>query len=175
AGGAVAVSVVYRTASPNPYSSGMAAAVVLGRPNLFAAPVPAGTPPSASSLAGPPAALAFDAAGDLWVADPAANRVLEYEPPFEDGMPASRVLGQQSFAGDAPGTSAQNLSFPDGLALDPQGDLWVADGGNDRVVEFVPPFHTGMAATVAIGQTSLAAAAPGSGADGMGVPGGIGF
>ncbi|EQD37898.1 hypothetical protein B2A_11723, partial [mine drainage metagenome] len=60
-------------------------------------------------------------------------------------------------------------------ALDPQGDLWVADGGNDRVVEFVPPFHTGMAATVAIGQTSLAAAAPGSGADGMGGPGGIGF
>jgi DNA-binding beta-propeller fold protein YncE len=40
-----------------------------------------------------------------------------------------RQFGQE---GSGPG----QLFFPDGLAVDPSGNVWVADGGNARVEEF---------------------------------------
>ncbi len=35
----------------------------------------------------------------------------------------------------------QVLAAPDGVALDPRGDIWVADTGHDRIVEFTPSGH----------------------------------
>ncbi len=175
AGGPVVVPVVYRAAAPNPYSSGMAAILALGRPGLYAPAPPPGAAATSTEFGGPPTALAFDPAGDLWVADPAANRVVEFVPPFGDGMAAAVVLGQGSSTGRAPGTSATNLSSPDGIAFDSEGDLWIADGGNDRAVEFVPPFRTGMAAVSVLGEPNLTAAAPDGGPTGLGAPSGIAF
>src|SRR5439155_4689672 len=40
-------------------------------------------------------------------------------------------------------------------AFDSKGALWVADGSNNRVLEYVPPFSTGMAASLVIGQSSF--------------------
>ncbi len=173
AGRPVSVSVVYRTALPNPFASGMAASLALGAPGLFAAAPPPGSTPTASSFGGPPAAIAFDPAGELWVADPAANRVLEFRPPFGSGGSAAVVLGQGSFAGAAAGTSAENLTGPDGLAFDAAGDLWVADAGNHRVVEFVPPFRTGMAASAVRGQPNLTTGAAGAGPGALEAPAGM--
>jgi len=105
-----------------------------------------------------PAGIAFDAAGDLFVADPGNNRVLEFHPPLINGMGASVVIGQSSATAGGPGTSATNLSSPEGVAVGPEGDLWVADAGNSRVLEFVPSglgFVTGMAATLVLGQLSF--------------------
>jgi len=91
-----------------------------------------------------PFAMAFDSHGDLWIADGQDNRVLEF--PLVDGhiaSNASTVIGQGNFTTDAcgaglwPATMRSNtLCFPDGLAFDSSGDLWVADGGGARVVEF---------------------------------------
>jgi hypothetical protein len=36
--------------------------------------------------------------------------------------------------------------------LDVDGNLWVADGLNNRVLEFKPPFSSGMAASLVLGQ-----------------------
>lgn len=133
-----------------PFKTGMLAATVLGQPN-FTSRVPATT----SAGLHYPAELAFDAAGDLWVSDLASNRVLEYRPPFTNGMPASLVLGQTSFTGSAPGTSATALSSPTGLAFGASGELWVADEANNRTLEFVPPFANGSAASVVLGQAGF--------------------
>jgi len=40
--------------------------------------------------------------------------------------------------------------------VDNSGNVWVADADNSRVLEFRPPFATGMAASVALGQPDFA-------------------
>jgi hypothetical protein len=125
-----------------------------------------------------PAGIAFDAAGDLFVADQANNRVLEFRPPFVSGQAASVVLGQSSPTTSGAGTSATNLSSPEGVAVSPTGDLWVADAGNSRVLEFEPSgtlgFVTGAAATLVLGQHGFTTTTEGL-PYGMGAPWDVAF
>lgn len=133
-----------------PFAFEEAATVVLGQPD--------NTTSSAATTAtglNHPGACATDAHGDVWVSDYFNSRVLEYIPPFSNGMPASHVLGQALFTTGASGTSPTALSAPVGLRFDTQGNLWVADDANNRVVEYLPPFSNGMAASIVIGQTSF--------------------
>ncbi|MGB7124169.1 MAG: NHL repeat-containing protein [Thermoplasmata archaeon] len=155
----VSLSVRFTPTGTNPFSVGMPASVVLGQPNFDSAFLY--TVPNASSLGPNTSAVAIGANGTLWIADGAANRVLEFRPPFTTYEGASLVLGQSDFTGSAAGAGASNLSAPDGLAFDSVGDLWVSDTGNNRVVEFTPPFRTGMGASTVLGQ-------PGFGTDGAG-------
>jgi hypothetical protein len=134
----------------SPYSTGMAASIALGQTSFTTR---AGGL-SATNLSGP-GQIAFDAAGDLWVADSSNNRVLEFPAPLHTGEVASLVLGQPNFDSSSGTTTATGMDSPLGLAFSPSGDLWVADLLSCRVTEFVPPFHDGMAASVVIGQSSL--------------------
>jgi sugar lactone lactonase YvrE len=133
-----------------PFASGMNASLVIGQ----AAFGTNGAGTSAATLSRPNG-TAWDSHGDLWVSDPGNNRVLEFVPPFKDGMSASLVLGQTGFTGDGAGNASSQLSDPTGLTFDAQGDLWVADSYNDRVVEFVPPFRSGMNASLVLGQPAF--------------------
>ena len=110
-----------------------------------------------------PAHLIFDSSGNLWVTDYGNNRVLEFVPPFSIGMQASLVIGQPNFETSTPGTSQSGLNGQGGLAVDPSGNLWVADYGNNRVLEFRPPFSTGMPASLVIGQKDFTHAFAGTG------------
>jgi len=95
---------------------------------------------------------AFDQSGDMWVADENQHRVLEFKPPFTDGMNASIVIGQKNFTAEFNETTQSGLSTPVAVAFDGSGDLWVADYANNRVLEFKPPFTDGMNASIEIGQ-----------------------
>ncbi len=66
--------------------------------------------------------IAADSAGDVYVPNPAANEVLEYSE-------AGTLL--QTFTGSGAGA----LKEPTGVAIDSSGNLWVADFGNNRIVE----------------------------------------
>lgn len=152
-----------------PFSNGMAATLVIGQTTTGASqgcnqifggpPHFAGTRATSSTLC-VPAGLSFDSAGDLWIADFANNRVLEFVPPFSTGMSASLKLG--SFITNTPnecefiispcGPTASKLFFPTATAFDSRGDLWVADSGNNRVLEYQPPFTTGMNASTVLGE-----------------------
>ena len=149
------------TAGPN-------ASLVLGQPNFNRT----GPGTTAATLCGPRDA-AVDASGNLWVSDSCNNRVLEFVPPFYPGISASLVLGQTSFTSGAPSGGATGLRDPVALAFDARGDLWVADSGNNRILEFVPPFRTGMAATLAIGQPNLTANGSGTSATQLRDPSGV--
>jgi hypothetical protein len=153
-----------------PFVSGEAASVVLGQPNFTAT-----LHNTTSTTMETAAACTTDAHGDLWVSDYVNERVLEFVPPFHTGQAASLVLGQSSFAGNAPGTTAENLSGPVGLAFDSNGDLWVADSGNNRVLEFTPPFSTGMSASIVLGQPNLTTGYEGRSASNLSEPQGIAF
>lgn len=93
-----------------------------------------------------PTAVALGADGSVYVADTGNNRVRAIRP---DGTIAT-VAGSadQGFSGDGgPATSAQ-LNAPAGLVVDPFGNVFIADSGNNRVREV----HDGIINTVAAGQ-----------------------
>lgn len=133
-----------------PVTTGQAANFVLGQPDFTSN----GTAASATGLDYPVKATA-DSAGNVWVADCSNNRVVEYKAPFSNGMSASLVLGEPDMNTSTGGSSATTLSCPSGMAFDSQGNVWVSDYDNSRVVEFTAPFTTGMAATLALGQPDL--------------------
>lgn len=104
------------------------------------------------------ASLAFDGAGNLYVADPLNNRVVRY-PASElgsnatSGPPADLVLGQSNFTTaqyDDDPTLPNHLKNPAGLAFDPGGRLYVSDALS-RVVVYLAPFRSGQAATRFLG------------------------
>jgi sugar lactone lactonase YvrE len=148
-----------------PFTNGMAASLVIGQasPSSSSGCNHAGT--STASTLCFANGLTFDSSGNLWVSDTDNNRVLEFKPPFSNNMAASLELGQPSgataFTSDTAnngGVSATSLDSPYQLAFDGDGNLWVPDIGNRRVLEYVPPFSNGMAATLELGQPSGATA-----------------
>ena len=156
-----------------PFSTGMAASLEIGQSaaNPFAEATPCDSSgPSASCLR--PATIAFDAAGDLWATDPWENRVLEFAPPYTNGMAASLVLGQPDFTSGALQATAANtfyfssnngvsvLQYDGGLWFDSSGDLLVGDGGNERILVFTPPFSSDMNASMVIGQPNMTSGTP---------------
>ncbi len=140
---------------PTPVTTNESATIVLGQGDLTHGSF---NSVAANTLNGP-AALAKDAAGNLYVADSGYCRVLQYQPPFTSAMNASLVIGQSSFASTPNCTdTATGMGSTSSVAIDGKGNLWVADVSNARVLEYVPPFSNGMAATLAIGQTSTGTA-----------------
>ena len=50
------------------------------------------------------------------------------------------------------GVSANSLNSPFGVAVDASGNLYVADDGNSRVLEYNTPLKTGTTANLVFGQ-----------------------
>ncbi len=151
-----------------PISSGMVASVVLGQTDFTTANA---TAPTQSSLMDP-LGIALDKSGNLWVAD-GNKRILEFKPPFTNGMNASVVLGQPNFTSSASLSTAAGLSFPTELSFDASGNLWVVDQGNNRVLEYEPPFVSGQSARVVLGQADFTSAVTATTASGLNSPHGI--
>ena len=109
-----------------------------------------------------PTAIAVDSKGNVYVADTANGRVLEFNTPFVsgctatspcEGQAANLVLGKgasgtdfASFGcntiGSTVAVTASTLCGPTGLALDSNDNLYVADRQNYRVVEYDNPLGT---------------------------------
>jgi len=141
-----------------PFTDRMAASLVIGQPDFTSV-----TNSNNESKLNSPGFMAFDSSGNLWVSDTYDNRVLEFKAPFSNGESASIALGQPDLSSVGANTTQSTLNYPQGLAFDTHGNLWVADESNNRILEFVPPFATGMNANVVIGQTSYFFSGPGAG------------
>ena len=89
----------------------------------------------------------------LYVADTYNNRILGFNDfrSLAAGSKADLVLGQSDFSSglcnvtnNANAMSAATVCRPTGLAVDSNGDLYVADTGNNRILRFPSPFaHQG--------------------------------
>ena len=121
---------------------------------------------SATTLCNP-SAVAVDAGGSIYIADAANNRVLEFakagDPPVASDAIANRSYGQGAIAdfsdtlcadgvGPDPAPSDRGICNPGGVALDASGNLFVADTGNDRVIEIDAPLAGKQNAARVIGQ-----------------------
>ena len=89
-----------------------------------------------------PDGLAFDAAGNLFVAD-GLSRVLVFEPPFRDTQLAKRLIGVVSTTLKAGQTPPTQIQIDRTLVLQPQGlvmiggsSLGVVDGLTNRILIF---------------------------------------
>jgi sugar lactone lactonase YvrE len=104
-----------------------------------------------------PGGVAVDSKGRLYVADTGNNRVLEYDAPFTGRKVARRVFGQNaSFTTNdcnGGGVSTGSLCSPSGLAVDVKDRLYIADTGNNRVLEYDRPLSDSSASRV-FGQNS---------------------
>ena len=82
----------------------------------------------------------LDARQDLYATDQYNNRVLVYKHPLASDAVADRVFGQPDFNSNAPNNglnpSASSLNNPSALIVDAQGNLYVADSANHRVLEY---------------------------------------
>ena len=105
----------------------------------------------------------------LYIADTYNNRVLGYVDArkVRPGDKADLVIGQPDFqrsvinypTNDPTKPNAQSMYLPIGLAIDANGNLYVADTGNGRVLRFPAPFNQQPnnypAADLVIGQSSF--------------------
>ncbi len=135
--------------------------------------------------------MAVNDDGDLFVPDSHNNRVLKYEDPFENDAVADQVWGQEDFTGilcnegNFVAPTAETLCFHsftnrlrlnrygNGVAVDSEGNLWVADGGNNRVLRFPTDPGTDTTAKTAdlvLGQPGFDTARPGTSLQGMHAP-----
>jgi len=130
------------------------------------------------------AGIALDTSGSvphLYVADPYNHRVLGFYDArklYATGVPEGQqgnneiVIGEPDFntaicnypSGDLTKTTASGLCDPRGVLTDANGNLYVADTGNARVVRFPAPFanwpqtQVMQPADLVLGQTSLTGA-----------------
>jgi sugar lactone lactonase YvrE len=134
------VSTAYGNGFTKPYSvsvdsAGDMAVADEGAGKVFWIPAgsPAGTTPtSIGSGFVEPSATAFDANGNLYIADFTANEIVEIPDVSGALVPASQstlIPATAVFDGTA-------LSEPSGLAVGPDGRLYISDLGNSRVVSY---------------------------------------
>lgn len=130
-------------------ANGSRASAVIGQ-NDFLTNSQGGPGTSSSVGLRSPSGLAVDARGNLYVLDTGNNRILRFPRPYEriGGLiQPDMVIGQTSFAANRPNEgnpnpSASSLSFSSGetftgsLAFDRNGNLWVTDARNNRVLRY---------------------------------------
>jgi len=132
---------------------GAAADGVLGQPD-FASSDPATNSVTDHGFASP-VGVAVDAAGNLYVSDSyAIPRILRFDDAanlFGDAV-SSSSLGTVFAGAFVTGATATAFNVPYGLCIGNDGNLWVADSGNHRVLLFDNPTVTGSAASLVLGQ-----------------------
>jgi sugar lactone lactonase YvrE len=160
-----------------PITTSMAASRVFGQPNLTTRLAPA----AAADRFTLPIAATVDSRGNLYVADYNSYRVLEFDAALTGDTTADRVFGQPNFtsAGQpVPLLNSNTLNKPAGLAVDAAGNLYVAEEGDNRVVEYDAPLLKDTNADRVFGQPDFFTSTPNTGgisAASMNRPAGVTF
>jgi len=95
-----------------------------------------------------PTGVAVDSSGGLFIADSNDHRVRKVAPPTVTTLTLSTLAGTGTagYNGDGPATSA-NLYYPEGIAVDLAGNVYIADTYDNRIRKIAP--GTGVISTVA--------------------------
>jgi len=121
------------TRSYGQWSNGMNASYLIGQPD-FVTKKPGTTSNTLSSANG----IAIDNAhGKMYVLDADNNRVLRFSYPIKSNYPSAEiVIGQPDFTSRGSGCSVNQIQNPACIVLDPSGNLWLGDMGNNRMLRF---------------------------------------
>jgi uncharacterized protein (TIGR03437 family) len=160
---------------------GKANLVIGPRPGDFQTTLPGGPNANAGQLSTGlylPSSIAVDSSGNLYVVDTENNRVLRFPAPFKQTsslLAVDLVIGQKTASsGGAPNQgqqlpTAQTLNLTGGnfgatVAIDPSGNVWVTDPGNNRALMFptsaLVPNTILPTATLVLGESSFTSSTP---------------
>ena len=84
------------------------------------------------------AGIAVDAAGNVYVASPLSQNVWKISPSGAKTLVAGPSVGRAGFSGDGGLATSALLSFPNGLAFDGDGNLFISDSNNNRIRRVSP-------------------------------------
>ncbi len=138
-----------------PYSNGMNAVQVFGQAGSFITKTQ-GIVPTADNI-GNAEGVAVDGSDNLYVTDLFNSRVLRFNTPAGGGdTTADLAFGQpdvNSGAANRGGNPAANtLNRPETCCFDANGNMYVADNQNNRVLLFLAPLTPDMSASRVFGQ-----------------------
>lgn len=126
--------------------TGIITTVAGSRDNGFAGD---GGPANAAQLS-KPSAVAVDAAGNIYISDYGNNRIRKVT--LATGVITTIAgNGTEGYSGDGAAATAAELNNPKGLAVDAQGNIYVADFGNNCIRKITP---SGTISTIAGNNTS---------------------
>jgi sugar lactone lactonase YvrE len=80
-----------------------------------------------------PSGIFVDNSGNLYVADLGNDRILEFPPGSTSATSGVIIAG-----GNGPDSATNQLNNPSGIFVDNSGNIYVADLGNNRILEFPP-------------------------------------
>jgi|GEM_PF-1250660 len=120
---------------------------------------------SQAKLGGAVAIVVDPTTSKVFVSDYINNRVLRYASTQSllDGDPAEGVLGQSDFTSSTTGSAQNQFYFPQALAIDGSGCLFVADQYNHRILRFDDAVNkpNGANADGVLGQSNFVSTSPG--------------
>ena len=156
---------------------GFNGAFVVGQPNFTSSAAAT----SSTGLNFPEGVAVDVARGKLYVADRLNNRVLRYAYPVTANNPVAQIVfGQPNFTSSAVnngGLSASSLNTPTDILVDQSnGDLWVSDYLNNRVLRFAAAHAIAVnqpAATQVLGQPNFTSNGASVTQNGMSQPHGL--
>jgi sugar lactone lactonase YvrE len=106
-----------------------------------------------------PNGVAVSAGGTLYVADGSNHRVLRFDNAAAKGNGANvdGVLGQANFTTNGVGAGANQMSNPTSLAVDKNGNLYVGERGNCRILIFLNAASkaNGASADIVLGKSAF--------------------
>ncbi|MEX1140056.1 MAG: NHL repeat-containing protein [Bacteroidota bacterium] len=167
---------ILRFDNANTKANGSNADGVLGQPDFTTETWNYGLGGSAPSSRGleSPISITLDASGNLYVADQANGRVLRFNNAASkaNGDSADAVLGRPDFTSKGFGTTQNEFYVPQAVAVDASGNLYVADGSNNRVLRFsnAAAKANGANADGVLGQSTYTTGSTGAGANQMSNP-----
>ena len=83
------------------------------------------------------------------------------------------MIGQKDFVSSL--NPPNSLRVPTNVVFDSSGDMWLSDQQNNRVLEFKPPFATGMEPALVLGQPNFATYFSSVTRSGLSLPAGLRF
>jgi uncharacterized protein (TIGR03437 family) len=117
--------------------------------------------PATSAQLNNPVAVAVDSAGNLYIADMLNHRIRRVAPNGTITTVAGN--GRAGFSGDGGPAVSGQLNFPAGVAVDPAGNLYIADWQNYRVRKVTfGPVVTGITNAASYAPADIVGVAPGS-------------
>ena len=83
-----------------------------------------------------PSACALDSAGNLFIADTFSHRIRKVDP--SGAISTVAGTGAPGFSGDEGPAIAGSINAPRGVVVDDNGDIFIADTGNNRIRQVTP-------------------------------------